>query len=505
MFNAEYICNPSNDSLSKLMNMGVDKAQTDYVSDYVCIVTQGVEFTTRLTEQFVKDFEADPLHVIVGGLLFYPDGRIQHGGGRRFWNYSAMGHYGQGKLPHQAKLCLIPAYRLYVTGATAAVRKSWWQDHKYDEVLTCSCEDTDLCFRAWKDGKKVFYDPLITTIHNEGMTRGRTVEEKIQKSPLLYQREMDTHKIFMDRYSDADALEIDKQVNKLNVALHPELTIGFVRNGATGDVLRTLEVYDQYFKDTPRRKPVVITQVQEAFRDRECAAITSQEEEYAVSGFINLDMAYERRRDLTMEQAYASVALGIEDVKTEPTRIKASALDWFAARNLEPGFDWGKKYVVVHMGSGWPGKVMPVEFWQYIIHHIRQKGFPVVGIGSGGDYAPRGEGIISLNGRTNLHMLRAVCEHAALYIGNDSGPLHVADGACPAIGLFTLNYPKNIVSDNVTGIMTKAECGACQLKRPLATDYKCQYEPNDQRFCMCSVMFDTKEILKTAFELMGAK
>jgi len=152
MFNAKFFVNPGNESLSKIMNMGVEVSETPYV----CIVTNGVEFTARLTEQFVKAFERDPLTVVVGGLLMYSDGKIQHGGGRRFWNDKAMGHYGQNKYPFQAKLCSIPAYRIYVTGATAAIRKDFWQENKYDETLTMSCEDTDLCFKAWQSGKRVY-------------------------------------------------------------------------------------------------------------------------------------------------------------------------------------------------------------------------------------------------------------------------------------------------------------------------------------------------------------
>lgn len=495
-FGGTYICNPSNDSLSKLMNMGMAEAKTDYV----CIVTSGVEFNARLTEQFEKDFDADPLHVIIGGLLFYSDGKIQHGGGRRFWNYQAMGHYGQGKFPWQAKLCSIPAYRIYVTGATAAIRKSWWESNKYDENLTMSCEDTDLCFRAWQDGKKVFYDPDITSIHNEGATRGRTPEEKAIKAPWALVKERASYKLFQEKYGDAQVLEIDKKVNALNRSLHPDLPVAFVRNGATGDVLRTLETYDR--SGGPK---VVITQVPEAFRDRECVAITNQMDEYAVSEFIDLDMAYERRRDLSMEQAYSGVVLGSEDAKNSPLNLKTTAFDWYSARMQAPNFDWDKPYVVMHFGAGWAGKVMPADFWKELSEKISAKGYGVISVGRGDDYGINGPRAVDLVGKTNLHMLRAICEHAKLYIGNDSGPLHVADGACPAIGLFTVTTPEKCVSDKVTGIMTPAPCAGCQLRRPLATNYECDFKPGDIREYMCGKMFEPNFIFNKALELLGTK
>lgn len=500
-FKGTYILNPLNDSLSKLMNMGVAEAKTPYV----CIVTHGVEFTTRLTEQFEKDFEKDPLVSCVGGLLMYPDGRIQHGGGRRFWNYGAMGHYGQNKFPHQAKLCLIPAYRMYVTGATAAIRKSSWEKHPYDEKLTMSCEDTDFCFKSWQAGERVFYDPLITSIHKEGASRGRTAEEKMTKAPQLVEREHKSLQLFNSRYSDLDCQMIDSEVNKLNRELHPELPLGFVRNGATGDVLRTLQAFDALNRlNIP--KMVVITQVPEIFRDRECVAVSTQEEEYAVSGFINLDLAYERRRDLSIEQAYGGVVLGVEDLKNNPLNLKTTHLDWHNAKGIAPEFEWDKPYVVMHFGTGWPGKVMPIGFWQELAGKIRQKGFKIVCIGAGGDYQAGGDGILSIVGKTNLHELRAIMERAKLFIGNDSGPLHVSDGACPSIGLFTITRPEKVVSDQVTGIMTKAECAGCQLRRPLATNYQCDYSDQDPRQFLCSRMFSPDEVLEKAMELIkGAK
>lgn len=495
-FGGKYICNPLNDSLSKLMNMGVDACD----ADYVCIVTSGVEFTTRLSEQFNSDFERDPLTVMVGGLLFYPDGKIQHGGGRRFWNYNAMGHYGQGKYPYQAKLCTIPAYRIYVTGATAAIRKEFWQDHKYNESLTMSCEDTDICLQAWQSGKRVYYDPLINSIHKEGSTRGATPEEKMKKAPWALAKEKASLKLFQEKYNDADFLTVDKEVNRLNKELHPTLPIAVIRNGATGDVLRLLNLYKKYCANT-----ILITQVPEAFRNAECLAITNQVDEYAVSEFIDLDMAYERRRDLSIEQAYESVLIGKEDGNNKPVDLKTTAFDWYAVKMIDPNFDWDKPFVVMHFGTGWPGKVLPFEFWQEISLKIAKKGFNIISIGRGNDYGVNGPGAIDLVNKTSIHMLRALMEHAKLYVGNDSGPLHVADGACPAIGLFMVTTPEKVVSDQVTGMMTQAPCSGCQLRRPLATSYGCEFPDGDMRQFMCNKMFQPDEVVAKAYELLGVK
>jgi len=500
IFGAKLLVNPLNDSLSKLMNMGCDVAETPYV----CIVTNGVEFTTRLTEQFEKDFNLHPDIAVVGGLLMYSDGRIQHGGGRRFWPYHQMGHYGQGKYPYQAKMCTQTAYRLYVTGATAAIRKSFWETTKYDETLTMSCEDTDICFKAWNSGKRVYYDPLITSIHNEGSTRGRTPEEKQRNAPWAFEKEKKSLEIFKARYNDADIHEMDKKVNRLNAELHPELPKAFIRHGAIGDVLRCLEVYDELVKI--HGPMVVITGVPEAFKDRQVVAITKSVDEFQVSGIIDLDLAYERDRTKGIVEMYAKAAgVKLLDTSIKPVELAHSEYDWMALREALPEYDWSKPYIVVHMGQGWPGKNIPVALWKILVLSLRQRGHNIICVGAGHDISPEGDGIYSLVNKTTIHSLRALCLDAKLFIGIDSAPLHIADGCCPAIGLFTVCNPKNLVSDEVTAFETEAECKRCLERQSLTTMYKCDFENGDPRQFRCGQMFDPKAILDKAFELMEKK
>jgi GT2 family glycosyltransferase len=496
MFGAKLVVNPANDSLSKLMNMGIEV--TD--GDFVCLATNGVEFTTRLTEQFIRDFERDEKTAVVGGLLFYPDGRIQHGGGRRFWNSQAMGHYGQHRFLHQVKLCTIPSYRLYVTGATAAVRKSFWKEHPYDETLKMSCEDTDMCFKAWQSGMNVYYDPEITSIHNEGSTRGRTEKEKKQNAPVIYEREKKTLEIFMARYSHYDCRKIEESMNDLNEKLHPDLPKAFVRHGAIGDVMRTLEVYD---KIVEKNGPcVVITGVPEVFRDRPVVELTDCEEEFAVSRIINLDMTQEEDRTKPVLEMYAKAA-GVEmDTTMKPVKLKTTGHDKFMLRKELVNFNWANRYVVFHMGVGFPGKMIGNHIWEELLGRFRNAGYYVICVGSGNDMSGTGQGVFNLVGKTTLHTLRELLYGAKLFIGVDSGPLHVADGVCPALGLFTVCDPKNLVSDRVTAIETTAECKGCITRQGLVSGYRCEYPVGDSRMFMCSNGFNANQLFLTGMNLM---
>ncbi len=505
MFKARSIQVLGNGPLSRIMNMGIDLSETPYT----CIVTNGVIFNKRLTEQFERDFEEDPQIAIVGGLLFYPDGRIQHGGGYRRWNEKAMGHYGHGKLPHQALLCSIPAYRIYVTGATAAIRKDFWKDHKYDETFMVSCEDTDLCFQAWASGWRVLYDPEINSIHEEGATRGKTPAEKKIKAPEWDIKEAKTTVIFNEKWTDAQLWEMNKELNRLNRELHPTLPRAFVRHAGLGDCLLTLPFHDRLCVEEGT-ETVVITHVPEAFRNEFPLAITTEIDTYAVSDFVDLDLAYERRQGLSIRDGYEAALEEQTGIKMghfpKDTKFLSTPMDELMVHRLSP-HDWRSPYVVVHTKNGGQTfKGHPPEFWMDLINRIKELGYVVVTVGDQVDFSFGGDNIINLNGRTNLSMIHALMKKAKLFIGIDTGLLHIADGTCPTLGIFTGTDPKKIVTESVTPIETTAPCKGCHHRRknPPVTDYACEFELDDPRRFMCVYTLSAATVAKKAKEVLDA-
>lgn len=118
-----------------------------------------------------------------------------------------------------------------------------------------------------------------------------------------------------------------------------------------------------------------------------------------------------------------------------------------SARRLlqEAGIGADRAYAVLCPGAGWPGKQwLPERFAELGERLQRERGLAVVLLGSAGEKSlcaevagrmqPQG---ISLAGRTTLDELAAVISRATLFVGNDSGPMHLA--ACfetPAVVLF---------------------------------------------------------------------
>jgi len=88
-------------------------------------------------------------------------------------------------------------------------------------------------------------------------------------------------------------------------------------------------------------------------------------------------------------------------------------------------------YVCLAPFSNWPERQYPPEYWKKVIDGVRRR-LPVVLVG-GSHPDERAmacslavEGVINLVGRTSLGQLASVLAGSRLYLGNDSGPSHMA-------------------------------------------------------------------------------
>jgi ADP-heptose:LPS heptosyltransferase len=100
----------------------------------------------------------------------------------------------------------------------------------------------------------------------------------------------------------------------------------------------------------------------------------------------------------------------------------------------ECGIGAGAPFAVICPGAGWPGKQWLADRFAEIGDRIqRELGFAVVLMGSGGEKSlcaevarHMKEEAAQLAGRTSLDLLAAIIAKASLFVGNDSGPMHVA-------------------------------------------------------------------------------
>jgi GT2 family glycosyltransferase len=112
----------------------------------------------------------------VGAKLYYPDGRIQHGGvivglggvaghSHRMSDRLAPGYYGR---------LLVAQSLSAVTGACMVVRRQAWDEVGgfEEENLAIAFNDVDFGLRLRQAGWRVVWTPHATLYHHESITRG---------------------------------------------------------------------------------------------------------------------------------------------------------------------------------------------------------------------------------------------------------------------------------------------------------------------------------------------
>jgi len=123
---------------------------------------------------------------VVGCLLRYPDGTIQHGG-----KFRPPGAIGFGHIDHRKRTPSItePCDMEDVTFAAALIRREALYDVRgFDERFDCYSEDSDLCMKMGAAGWRVMYDPTATGIHDESQTTSPTKEAMLRESARIFDR-----------------------------------------------------------------------------------------------------------------------------------------------------------------------------------------------------------------------------------------------------------------------------------------------------------------------------
>ncbi|HZX48047.1 MAG TPA: glycosyltransferase family 9 protein [Nitrospirota bacterium] len=165
------------------------------------------------------------------------------------------------------------------------------------------------------------------------------------------------------------------------------------------------------------------------------------------------------------------------------------------------GSDVSSLLIAVHPGGFWNGnyKCWPAENYSKLIMKLREElGASTVIIGSM-DEAGIAEKILSrsvcsfvinLVGRTTLAQMAGIIKLSNLFIGNDSGPLHMASVlGVPFIGIFGPTSAAQLLPDMRRGIVVSStlSCSPCYLHQPL---FKPLCHSDENSPCMKSVSVD---------------
>lgn len=144
----------------------------------------------------------------------------------------------------------------------------------------------------------------------------------------------------------------------------------------------------------------------------------------------------------------------------------------------------GNRAVVLHVGAGNEFRDWGADNLTALAERLAgNRGVRVVLVGASQDTS-RAEDIrnmgpaeiLSLAGKTNLIELREVIARASLFIGPDSGPMHIAATTkTPIVALFGPTLPAHFApwKTRATLIEKSLDCRPCKQRRCLTGDFRC--------------------------------
>lgn len=195
-------------------------------------------------------------------------------------------------------------------------------------------------------------------------------------------------------------------------------------------------------------------------------------------------------------------------LETWPSREEeAEAVRLLRAEGVEPT----EKIVAIHPFAATVERGWPLENFAQLAGRLREEGFRPVVLGAPGDRAAFaavscqfGAGTVDLVGKSSLRTTMALIRNCSLFVGNDSGVMHLAAAAgVPLVVLFGPQSPVKFGpwSNRASVIYKKFSCSPCRQK--FFTE--CAPSPRMKPACMEEIAVDEvlRECRRLAAETAG--
>lgn len=230
------------------------------------------------------------------------------------------------------------------------------------------------------------------------------------------------------------------------------------RLGANGDVLLATPALQALRERYPQAEIGLVTKCPQMVKGLGWLNVATKKRAY-YDEFYDLDLAYEKRPDVHIVQAYADV-LGVALPKRWQMVMTASEEDQVWAERAARGAN----LALLHAGpTNWTNKHWALEpdgqvdheRWRRLARALGRKGYVTATVGT--DEAPELGTDLRLTG-TTPQRLYALCREASLFVGIDSMCQHVASAAdCPSVVLFGPTNPRAIVRPTPRIVVVQAD------------------------------------------------
>jgi len=157
-------------NFSRLINFGVEQC----MSEYVLLLNNDIEITTPdWIEKMVGPCRRSDVG-IVGCKLLYPNGLLQHAAVEM--NKGLPKHLGlrlPGDTLQYYGILQVARDVSAVTGACMLIKRSvFYEAGGFDEKFAIDFNDIDFCLKVRELGYWIVYEPAVTHVHHESISRG---------------------------------------------------------------------------------------------------------------------------------------------------------------------------------------------------------------------------------------------------------------------------------------------------------------------------------------------
>lgn len=295
----------------------------------------------------------------------------------------------------------------------------------------------------------------------------------------------------------------------------------FVRYGGIGDILCSLPAYEALCRANPKAHGVFITLAE--FKrlpplaqapGSVCASLVHCSIPKFPSWLVGRFFVPEYTDELGRQNTTAHLvdeffrACGLAPADAIPRFHSDAGQVQNIRRSLNIHPKAAAKTVVIHPGPSWKVKEWPAEHWQALMNglHASSPSVRIFQIGAhrhvtiGAAQAVELRGVESLVGKLSLEEIAALLSVADLFIGIDSGMIHMAGAAgAPSVGIYGPTSPAFLLprNPNAVGLSHPLPCSFCHHRQPrLHFQSGC---PND---IACMKLLKPERVLEKCLELL---
>ncbi len=218
-----------------------------------------------------------------------------------------------------------------------------------------------------------------------------------------------------------------------------------------GDEIMAIPIYESIKREWPDSELAVLCSFPDLLEDNPFIDRVLTDEVFNLNDFDRHILLRDASRTAPRHEHYARLA-------NVPPPLAPPKVYW---ADDHPPMSMEGDWIAVCSGATWSTKRWPLTSWQALCRALGERGFNLVQLGRGDERIGLAHDLVD---QTSIREAGAVLCRCALFIGCDSGLLHLAAAVgTPAIGLFGPTDPAILFGNHnsITAIQNGRPCAMC--------------------------------------------